>query len=131
MKDLLCDEFQNSIEDVLTRHKSILDIITKLQEATSKVNRAVVKSVTTCGCISINASKQNIPADVNFEESKNYMHNHLDGTLCESCREKINEELGNNIFYLAALANTLDINLYGTIINKSNELKTLGKYSLY
>ena len=50
-KDLNCDDFQNQVEEVLIRHKSILDIITKLDEYTSRINRAVVKSVTSCGCI--------------------------------------------------------------------------------
>lgn len=131
MKDLLCDEFQTSVEDVLTRHKSILDIITKLQEATSKVNRAVIKSATSCGCISIEASKQEIPNNVELDEAKKYMSNHIKGSLCESCREKIEEEMGNNLFYFAALSNTLDINLYDIFIKKSNELETLGRFSLY
>lgn len=131
MKDLSLNEFQTSIEDVLTRHKSVLDIITKLQEATSKVNRAVIKSATLCGCISIEASKQELPKDIEFEEAKKYMNNHVKGTLCDSCKEKIEEEMSNNLFYFAALSNTLDIDLYDLFNKKSNELKTLGKFSLY
>ncbi len=131
MKDISLNEFQASVEDVLTRHKSILDIITKLQEATSKVNRAVIKSATLCGCITIEASKQQLPNNIEFEEAKKYMDNHVKGTLCESCREKIEEEMSNNLFYFVALSNTLNIDLYDLFEKKSNELKTLGKFSLY
>ena len=46
-------------------NKSILDIITKYSESTSKVNRSIIKSVTNCGCININATKQ----DINLSKS--------------------------------------------------------------
>ncbi|MDK2918125.1 MAG: hypothetical protein PWQ37_858 [Candidatus Petromonas sp.] len=131
MKDILCDEFQNSVEDVLTRHKSILDIITKLQESSARINRAVIKSITSCGCVTIKASKQELPDNISYDEVKNYMDNHLKGNLCESCREKIEEEIGNNLFYLAALSNTLDINLYDVILKECKQIGTLGKFSLY
>ena len=60
MKDIIFDEFQNSVNDSLLRHKSILDLITKYSESNSRVNRAIAKAVTNCGCIKINASKQKI-----------------------------------------------------------------------
>ena len=131
MKDLLFNELQDSVDNVLTRHKSILDIITKLQESSGKINRATVKSATSCGCISINASKQDVPENVDYKEIKNYMNNHLSGNPCEICREKIEEEIANNLFYLAALANNLDIDLHDVMLNKCKELETLGKFSLY
>ena len=46
--NILCDNFQNMVAEVLIRHKSILDIITKLDEYNARINRAVVKSVTCC-----------------------------------------------------------------------------------
>ena len=71
MKDLICDEFQN-VRDLLIRHRSILDILSKLSESACRVNRAVVKSITDCGCVSINAEKVQIPEHIDsFEELKN------------------------------------------------------------
>jgi len=61
MKDLIFDEFQNAVDNSLLRHKSILDIMTKLQESQARVNRAVIKAVTSCGCLEIQAKKQCIP----------------------------------------------------------------------
>ena len=58
MKDVIFDNFQNSVDESLLRHRSILDIITKLQESQARVNRAVAKSVTNCGCIKVEAKKQ-------------------------------------------------------------------------
>ncbi|SKC87940.1 nucleoside triphosphate pyrophosphohydrolase family protein [Maledivibacter halophilus] len=131
MKDFLCDNFQNSVEEVLIRHKSILDILTKLQESSAKINRAVIKSVTSCGCIKINASNHEVPDDINYEDIKEYLNNHLQGELCEVCREKIIEEMGKNLFYITALANNLDINLYEVILEEHKKIEALGKFSLY
>ncbi len=60
MKDLLCDGFQDTVDDYLVRHRSILDVMSKLAESNARVNRAVTKAVTTCGCIGIEASKQEV-----------------------------------------------------------------------
>ena len=63
MKDIIFDSFQNDVSESLLRHKSILDIITKYAESSCRINRAVAKSVTNCGCIEINAKKQCLPND--------------------------------------------------------------------
>ncbi|MCG8542146.1 MAG: DUF1573 domain-containing protein [Clostridia bacterium] len=131
MKDLICDQFQNSVEEVLIRHKSILDIITKIQESSSRVNRAVIKAVTNCGCIKIDASSYEVPDGINYKDAKDYIDNHLRGQLCEVCKEKITEEIGRSLFYIAALSNDLDINLYDVMINECKKIEALGKFSLY
>ncbi|SHJ89900.1 nucleoside triphosphate pyrophosphohydrolase family protein [Paramaledivibacter caminithermalis] len=131
MKDLLCDKFQNSVDEVLIRHRSILDIITKLQESSAKINRAVIKSVTNCGCIKINASKHKIPENIDYNNINKYLDSHLKGELCEVCKEKIIEEMGRNLFYLSALANDFDISLYDIILRESKKIDALGKFNLY
>lgn len=128
--DKLCDDFQSKVSDVLIRHKSILDTISKLEESNARINRAVVKSTTSCGCIKINASKQEYKKET-LEELKSHLKTHVDGKLCEICKEKIEEEIGNYMFYLAALCNTLDINLSDVIYKELKEIKTLGVYSMY
>ncbi|MBP1760903.1 MAG: hypothetical protein H6Q64_445, partial [Firmicutes bacterium] len=37
MKDLICDEFQNTVDNLLIRHHSVLDVTSKLNEATCRV----------------------------------------------------------------------------------------------
>lgn len=131
MKDIIFDDFQNQIEESLLRHKSILDILTKLQESEARMNRAIIKSVTNCGCIRINAQKQNIPTDVNdIEEIKKHLKNHIEGKLCDNCREIIEKEIGNNLFYILSLCNELDLNLYDILLTEYDRVKTLGIYSL-
>ncbi|EET85405.1 conserved hypothetical protein [Clostridium carboxidivorans P7] len=57
MKDVIFDDFQNAVDESLLRHKSILDIMTKLQESNARINRAIAKSITNCGCIKLTAEK--------------------------------------------------------------------------
>ena len=64
---------QEQVEKVLIRHKSILDITTKLNEYATRINRAVAKSVTSCGCIEIHATKQNYDKDSLHEIKDNMM----------------------------------------------------------
>jgi NTP pyrophosphatase (non-canonical NTP hydrolase) len=131
MKDLICDEFQYVVGDLLIRHHSVLDVLTKLSEANSRVNRAVVKAVTECGCVSIEAAKLQIPENIqSIEELKDHLDSHLRGKLCTNCEEIIMNELGKMLFYTAALCNTLDINLYDVFINEYSKASTLGVYNL-
>lgn len=133
MKDIIFDNFQNAVNDSLLRHKSILDIITKLQESDSRINRAVVKSVTNCGCVKVNAQKQTLPNEkdnVNMESLENCLKTHVEGELCSNCRDVIEREIGNHLFYLASLCNTLDLNLYDILLKEYDRIGTLGKYSL-
>lgn len=133
MKDVIFDDFQNVVDESLLRHRSIIDILTKLQESEARINRAVAKSVTTCGCIQINAKKQKSPEDVgdiDIEELKECLKSHIKGDLCDNCRGIVESEIGNNLFYLASLCNLLGLNLYDILLNELSKINTLGKYNL-
>lgn len=130
MKDIIFDDFQNSVNDSLLRHKSILDVLTKFSESNARVNRAIAKSVTNCGCLEVIAKKQNFTEDSIINNLHDCLDNHLNGTLCESCREVIESEIGNNLFYLTSLCNLLDINLYDILLKESDKINTLGKFTL-
>ncbi|GAQ25565.1 MULTISPECIES: hypothetical protein [Tepidanaerobacter] len=130
MKDLDLEEFQNTVTNCLVRHKSIIDVLAKIDETSARVNRAISKSVTSCGCIQINAKKQQIPADISLCELASYMETHLDGKLCENCREVIEQEIGNHLFYIAALCNLLDLSLKDILYEENEKLSTLGIYNL-
>ncbi|MCH3965649.1 MAG: DUF1573 domain-containing protein [Clostridium sp.] len=132
MKDIIFDDFQNAVNESLLRHKSILDIITKLQESNGRINRAIAKSVTNCGCIKISAEKQHLPCDkdnLDIDSLKDCLKTHLDGNLCDTCREIITDEIGNNLFYLTSLCNILNLNLYDILLKEHDKISTLGKYS--
>lgn len=130
MNDIMVDEFQYTVQELLVRNKSIIDSITKFQDSNARVNRAIVKAVTQCGCIKINAKKQEFLEDNDFEEIRKAMETHLHGKLCENCRDQIEKEIGSNLFYLASICNTLDLNLYDIVIKEQQRVKMLGQYNL-
>ena len=130
MKDIIFDNFQNCVNESLLRHKSILDVLTKLQDSQARINRAVAKSVTNCGCIEINAEKQCIPDSEDIIETLNScFKTHIKGKLCDNCREIIEQEIGNHLFYITSLCNNLDLNLYDIFIREYDKMNTLGKYT--
>lgn len=126
----MVDEFQYTVQELLFRNKSIIDSITKSQDSNSRINRSIVKAVTQCGCIRINATKQEMPEDGEFEKIKTAMETHLEGKLCENCRDQIEKDIGRNLFYLASICNTLDLNLYDIIIKEQERVKIMGQYNL-
>jgi hypothetical protein len=132
MKDVIFDHYQDAVSDCLLRHKSLLDIMTKLEESQAKINRSLAKSVTSCGCIEINAQKQHVPEnkDSQVEDYKQYFNTHLKGNLCAECRENLEDEIGNDLFYLTSLCNLLDLNLYDILLKEYHQITTLGKYSM-
>ncbi|MFZ5816986.1 MAG: DUF1573 domain-containing protein [Bacillota bacterium] len=129
MKDLLCDQFQETVGEYLIRHRSVLDIMAKMQEANARINRALTKSVTSCGCIRIEAGKQQFPTDVPLDQLKEHTQNHVQGKLCNHCREVVEAELGNSLFYVAALCNVFDLNLYDIILKEHKKLAALGVFN--
>lgn len=134
MKDVILDDFQNVVAESLVRHKSIIDIISKLQESEARINRAIAKSITCCGCVEVDAKKQEIPddveGDITLEDLNKLLDNHIKGELCPNCREVLEKEIGNNLFYLASFCNTLDLNLYDILLKEYNSIKVLGKYHM-
>lgn len=130
VKDLLCDEFQNTVANYLIRHKSVIDVMTKLQESNARINRALAKTITYCGCLEVNAKKQQVPQDAELRELKDYMQAHINGSLCEQCKDVLETEIGSSLFYLTALCNLLDLNLYDIMLKEHDKIETLGVYNL-
>lgn len=131
MKDLICDEFQNTVGDLLIRHHSVVDVLSKLSEATCCVNRAVIKSATNCGCVSIQVEKTEIPDDLQtLFQLKAHLDTHLRGELCDNCDDIIKTEMGKLLFYTAALCNILDINLYDVFIKELKQTQALGIFNM-
>ncbi|MFC4098303.1 nucleoside triphosphate pyrophosphohydrolase family protein [Paenibacillus xanthanilyticus] len=124
------EQFQQQVSELLLRHRSLLDVLSKYGQSGAAVNRAVAKSVTECGCIELNARKQEYPDDVNLEQAKTKLHHHISGELCEHCKDAIKNELGRNLFYMSAMCNLLDIKLDEVVSHESNKCATLGLFNL-
>ena len=126
----LTDQFQSTVKSLLIRHQSILDILSKGQETSARVNRAVVKSVTNCGCHAVNAHKKSLPPDASLADLKELLDSQLEGSICTNCRDIIAAELGKQLFYIAALANALDISLSDVLDQEHKKLNTLTIFNL-
>ncbi len=125
-----CHHFQANVQENLVRHYSIMDITSKFQETNARVNRALCRAVTDCGCINISASKQLLPDDCSFEDVREHIHSHLTGQLCENCREVMEAEVGQNLFYLAGLCNALGLDLEDILDKEGKRVNTLGMFHL-
>ncbi|MDR1960715.1 MAG: DUF1573 domain-containing protein [Gracilibacteraceae bacterium] len=123
-------DFQKTVGDMLVQHQSIMDILSKGQEASAKVNRAVTKAVTKCGCLEIHAVRPEIPEEATLSDLRQLLDHHLSGALCPNCREVIETELGKQVFYLAALCNTLGLSIQDILAREHDKLKTLTIFNL-
>ncbi|MBC7105694.1 MAG: DUF1573 domain-containing protein, partial [Firmicutes bacterium] len=59
-----------------------------------------------------------------------FVDTHLSGSICPSCREAVETEMGSLLFYLAALCNLLQINLYDILVKEQRRLDLLHVYNL-
>jgi len=130
MHDKCCQDFQKAVDKYLTRHRSILDILSKHQEATARVNRAFVKAVTECGCVKVNACRQQVPANANYSDLYLYMSSHLSGEPCSSCKEILAKELGHSLFYFTAICNLAGLDLENIMTEEQKRVNTLGFFHL-
>lgn len=130
MNDKCCKDFQAAVDNYLIRHRSALDVMTKYQESTARVSRAFAKAVTECGCVSLKAEKQKVPEDATYSDLKQYMSSHICGELCEQCKEILAEEMGHNLFYLAALCNMSGLEIHKVMRQEYKNVSTLGVFRL-
>lgn len=124
------NQFQQQVSELVLRHRSVLDVMTKYSQTGASVNRAVAKAVTECGCIEVNARKQPYSEDPELEDAKTMLETHMGGNVCEHCRDVLKAELGRNLFYMSALCNLLQINLDEVVEKESDKCSTLGLFNL-
>jgi len=130
LKNTVLDDFQYISNELLVRNRSILDSMTKMSDSCARISRTLIKSATHCGCISICGEKQHVSGVSGIDEMKQRMKSQVKGELCDNCRDLLEKDMGRNLFYMAAICNALDLNLYDIVLGESDRLKLLGKYNL-
>ncbi|MBP1996455.1 DUF1573 domain-containing protein [Paenibacillus eucommiae] len=130
MDSLTLKQFQDQVSELLLRHRSLLDVLSKFQQSNAAVNRSVIKSITECGCIEVIAGKQAYHPEMTMQEAKDTLGTHVNGQLCENCREAVGTELGRNLFYMSALGNILDVDLEQVVEEESKKCSTLGFFNM-
>lgn len=123
-------KLQEAAQRFTIQNHSILDALTKFQEACAKTNRSISKAVTKCGCVKIKAEKQHIPPTAKFSEASSYLSTHLEGCLCEKCKDVVEQEVGQTVFYLAALCSDLCIDFNDVVQKEVDRVSALGVFSL-
>lgn len=123
------DEFQKKVSSLIVRNSNILDILTKCQISCGKLCRSVVKSATGCGCNSISGEKTlssfSLPGNSSARDVSG-----IDGKLCDVCRDRIESEIGELLFYVAGMCNALELNMSEIMKKEIKNVEVLGKYSL-
>ncbi|WP_339274804.1 DUF1573 domain-containing protein [Paenibacillus sp. FSL W8-0426] len=122
--------FQDQVSELLLRHRSLIDVLSKTGQAGASVNRAVSKAITECGCIELHATKQKYAPGRNIAQNTPLLETHVEGELCENCKEVISSELGRNLFYMSALCNLLNISMEDVVESESQKCSTLGMFNL-
>ncbi|EPY14601.1 MULTISPECIES: hypothetical protein [Paenibacillus] len=122
--------FQDQVGDLLLRHRSLLDILSKYGQSDASVNRAVTKAITECGCLELHAKRQPYHDDMDMDQAKQSLESHVQGHLCENCKDVVKSELGKHLFYMSALCNLLDIDLDDVVKQESSKCQTLGIFNL-
>ena len=73
MSSLTLKQFQDQVSELLLRHRSLLDVLSKFQQSGAATNRSVVKSITECGCIQVHAAKQEYHPEMTLDEAKDVL----------------------------------------------------------
>ncbi len=117
------NEFQNEVGKLLIRNCNVLDIMTKIQISCAKLCRSAVKSATGCGCTHITGEK-------NEPDFLSKGSTGIDGRLCDDCKDIVEGEIGETLFYVASLCNALGLSLEEIAEKETKNMNVLGKCSL-
>ena len=115
--------FQDEVSGLIVRNRNILDILTKCQNSCGKICRSTVKSATGCGCLKIIGEKNLSVFSANANSG-------TEGKLCSDCKDIIENEIGEMLFYIAGLCNALGLNMKDIMKKEIKNVEVLGKYSL-
>ena len=117
------ESFQDEVAGLIVRNRNILDILTKCQNSCGKICRSTVKTATGCGCLKITAEKS-------FPVLSGNGNPGTEGKLCSDCKDIIENEIGEMLFYIAGLCNALGLSMKDIMKKEIKNVEVLGKYSL-
>lgn len=110
LKDLMADNFQSTVSKQLICSRSPLNVLSHHQANVTKIQHTITNIIIGCGCIQMGLDRN------------------LTGNLCDHCRERLENEIGRSMVYLAALCNSLDVNMFDVIIKEHHKMELLGCY---
>lgn len=123
MSEAKSDDFQEKVSTLIIRNQNVLDILTKCQNSCGKICRSTVKTATGCGCLKITGEKS-------FAVFSGNKSTGAEGKLCPECKDTIENEIGEMLFYIAGLCNALGLSMKEIMKKEIKNVEVLGKYSL-
>jgi len=130
MEDACWSELQDKVSEALIRHRSLIDVMSKLQDTAARVSRTIAKAATECGCVEYNIVKQQAPENASFSQLAKFMETHIRGELCEDCREALEKEIGRSLFYLVSLCELMGLAFDSIVEREYQQVSTLGAFTL-
>ena len=128
MSEKESEDFQQKVSHLIVRNQNILDILTKCQNSCGKICRSTVKTATGCGCLRIVGEKS--LSVFSHEDLAEKSNSGTEGELCPECRDIIENEIGEMLFYIAGLCNALGLSIKDIMKKEIKNVEVLGKYSL-
>ena len=122
MSEVKSEDFQKKVSALIIRNQNVLDILTKCQNSCGKICRSTVKTATGCGCVKITGEK--------IFPTLGNKNSGIDGSLCPECKDIIENEIGEMLFYIAGLCNALGLSMKDIMKKEIKNVEVLGKYSL-
>lgn len=123
---------QQKADEYLIINPAALQILLQLQANALRLHQSVLRAANCCGCISLGTAK---PPELDESETdlaalkKRPTGDELEH-LCPTCRAEIGERLGSLLFYAAALANALGLDLNLLAEAEIDKLDLLGYFML-
>ena len=121
---------QQKAKEYLIINPAALQIMLQMQLNATRLHQSLLKAANTCGCIKLGTSKAPVPPDADWPTLKNQPTGDDFTGLCPSCREELTERLGSLLFYTAALANSLNLDLGSVCEHEIDKLDLLGYFML-
>jgi hypothetical protein len=75
-------------------------------------------------------SSQKFPENATLADLKRMINSHISGELCPECREALETELGQMLFYIAALCAITGLDLDEIMMKEHDRLRMLGLFNL-
>ncbi len=107
-----------------------LQIALLLQLNACRLHQSLLSAANTCGCITLGTAKANLPADADWQTLQTQPTGDNFADICPNCRSLLTEHLGALLFYAAALANALNLDLDTICDHETEKLDMLGYFML-
>lgn len=123
---------QQKADEYLIINPAALQILLQLQANALRLHQSVLRAANCCGCISLGAAKLPNPdeSEADLAALKKRPTGDELSSLCPSCRAEISERMGSLLFYAAALANALGLDLNILAEAEIDKLDLLGYFML-